>query len=94
MATASGASETGKVIHDYECKEYKEGWQSCNEGRHYLSNPYGSLAYEGELYRLWQKGYNDCQQLWNSSSKIPYEISQSEINASFTITDPKNHLPI
>lgn len=85
-----GSNETGKVIFDEECKEYKEGWNANNRGAHYLSNPYG-LAYNGELRRLWEKGFNDNQVHWDNPDKDdPKAFSEEDIKSSFTITDPKN----
>lgn len=81
-----------KVIYDNETKEYKQGWNANNRGSSFLSNPYGNLAYDGELYRLWQKGFNDNFQAWESICDIPKSFSKEEIDASFTITDPKNHI--
>lgn len=90
MKTTPGANETGKVIFDNECREYREGWNACNEGKHYLANPYG-IAYDGELHRLWQKGFNECQERWDTSALNPGSYSPYEIQSSFTVTDPKNH---
>lgn len=92
MKTAPGANETGKHIFDDECKEYKEGWNANGRGAHYLSNPYSCIAYDGELYRLWQKGFNENQMKWDQGP-TPKQFSEYEINHSFTITDPKNHDP-
>jgi hypothetical protein len=76
-----------RVIYDEECKEYKEGWNSCNSGASYFANPYSCVRYDGELYRLWQKGYNDCQSNWDDGDKQePKMFSSSEIQSSFTIT--------
>jgi hypothetical protein len=77
MSTAPGANETGNA---------------CDDGKHYLSNPYG-LAYDGELYRLWQKGFNLCQERWDTGPN-PGRYTEHEIQTAFTITDPKNHLTL
>lgn len=91
MKTAPGANETGKVIFDEECKEYKEGWNANNSGKHFLSNPYSCLAYNGELYRLWQKGFDANYVEWNKDQgSLPTSFTQDEIDSSFTITNPKN----
>lgn len=88
MSTAPGANETGRVIFDEECKEFREGWNACHYGKHFLANPYG-LAFGGELYRLWQAGYNLCQERWDTGPD-PGLYSKHEIETAFTITDPKN----
>ena len=77
----------GKVILDNECKEYREGWMACNAGNHYLSNPYSALAYDGELYRLWQKGFYNCQEVWESGYATPRHYFDYEITNSFSITN-------
>lgn len=82
-----------EVIMDQQCKEFMEGWNACNRGAHYLSNPYG-LAYDGELHRLWQKGFNDCQERWDASNLDPGTYTDQELKDSFTITDPKNHIQL
>lgn len=91
MNTAPGANETGRIIMDNECREYREGWNANNSGAHYLSNPYSSLAFDGELYRLWQKGFDENQKVWDYHAEDPEAYSKDEIEQSFTITDPKNH---
>jgi hypothetical protein len=76
------------VIFDNECREYRQGWNANNNGAHYLSNPYSCLAYDGELHRLWQKGYNDSQDAWDSpDEKIPESFPDDVVKASFSITD-------
>lgn len=78
-----------KVIYDHECREYREGWNANNRGDHYLSNPYSCLAYEGELYRLWQKGFEENHLRWDIHKKItPQPYSKDVIEKSFSITDP------
>jgi hypothetical protein len=73
------------VIFDNECREYKEGWNACNRGAHFLANPYSCLAYDGELNRLWEKGFNDCQLAWDSTGPEP--VSFNDVESSFSITD-------
>ena len=80
--------ETNKVIKDNECREYMEGWNACNSGKHFLSNPYGCLAYDGELYRLWQKGFDDNQTAWDSASfDLPKQFLPHQIKFAFSITE-------
>jgi hypothetical protein len=77
-----------KVIFDNECREYQEGWNACNSGAHFLANPYG-LAFNGELHRLWERGYNECQMAWDSpSEKIP--VNFENLNKVFSITEHPN----
>lgn len=78
-----------KVIYDNECREYKEGWNANNRGANYLSNPYSCLAYGGELYRLWQKGFNESQmQSWDDGDrKQPESFNEDAVKKSFSITD-------
>lgn len=76
-----------EVIKDNECKEYMQGWNANNCGKHFLSNPYGCLAYDGELYRLWQKGFNDNQAVWDSPGRIPQPFSEQRVLNAFTITN-------
>lgn len=78
--------QTKHVILDEECREYKEGWNANNCGANYLSNPYGSLAYDGELYRLWQKGFNENQIAWDKGPNNPQPFTN--IKESFSITLP------
>lgn len=77
-----------ETIKDSDCREYKQGWNSCNSGRNYLSNPYG-VAFDGELYRLWQKGFNDCQFLWDNASIDVPTFSEIDLLQSFSIIDEK-----
>ncbi len=80
--------ETDRVIFDHECKEYMEGWNANNNGGHFLANPYSCVAYDGELYRLWQRGYNDNFQAWNSADRdLPKSFSPFQIKNAFTIVN-------
>lgn len=81
------------VIKDNECREYMEGWNANNCGKHFLSNPYSCLSYDGELNRLWEKGYNDNQSAWDNPKvcpDLPQAFSQEQVNDAFTITDHYN----
>jgi hypothetical protein len=76
------------VIYDNECREYKEGWNANNRGAHYLSNPYSCIPYDGELYRLWQKGFDENQMAWDKGPNNP--IAFTDVNQSFSITLPND----
>jgi len=77
------------VIHDNECREYKQGWNACNSGANFLSNPYSCLAYDGELNKLWERGFNECQRTWDDGTKSePVSFTIENVNESFSITLP------
>lgn len=75
------------VIFDNECREYKEGWNACNRGAHFLANPYSCISYDGELYRLWQKGFDECQLCWE---KGPDPVDFIDLEKCFSITLPED----
>lgn len=76
------------VILDNECREYREGYNACNAGKHWLSCPYGCSAYNGELNRLWESGYQQCQLEWDSPNcKEPKSWTEQELRDSFSIRD-------
>ncbi len=77
-----------KVILDNECREYRQGWNANNRGDSFLSNPYSCLAFDGELYRLWQKGFDDNFTEWNKPNiDLPKSFSDQLIKESFSIVD-------
>jgi len=79
-----------RVIFDNECREYMEGWNANNRGDNFLSNPYG-LAYDGELQRLWDRGFDDNQMAWDDPNVIddPKSFTEEEIKNAFSIRDHK-----